>query len=106
MKKKLKLRIAKFDCVHITEILCKEGKFPNTKHTEFEEGFQRDENEFFYASFFSPSKLDAKTFGSAYSNNQERDDTVQNMIDWITNEQFNGASPTIEGEIYTWEDEQ
>lgn len=36
---------------------------------------------------------------------KKRDDTVKMIIEWITNEQFNGKAPKIDGEIYTWEGE-
>lgn len=103
MKKKLKLRIIKLTRCHIIELLQKRGNFPNTVHVRFSPNDIKGDGQ--HVDFYDEIQKRAKVWGNGYISNKKRDDTVKMIIEWITNEQFNGKAPKIDGEIYTWEGE-
>lgn len=101
MKKKLKLRIAKFDRALVVEQLKLEGDFLNTQHIWF-----RADDVIFQCWVEFVDDFDEKArknFGKIFNTNEERDVYIKKVVSLITEEVFVGVEPIIEGEIYTWE---
>ena len=103
MTKKLKIRFVKFECALAMQILEQVGTFKDTKHVQSvvcpEIGskciYLRGKN----------SAYDTTIGRIHFSDNAERDEYLNNVIKWISEEQFaNGVGePKIDGDVYTWE---
>lgn len=87
--KKLKLRIAKFNRLLVVEHIERIGKFNDTKHVKFE----RNSFSFnpWYILFEEKPHKYLQSCTAYFSTNEERDEYLKKMLNWITEEQFGGS---------------
>lgn len=88
MTKKLKLRIVKFDHLLVVEQLEMIGEFEGTEHVLVHSG------DMFFNEVRIDLQEDREYIGAWYrsfADNEERDEYVANLVNWITEEQFGGA---------------
>ena len=85
--KKLKLRIAKFDRMLVVEQLEREGEFEDSERVRIvsDACLGRD-----WIDLPESCKFNSADW-CTFPDNQERDEYAQKLIDWITEEQFDGA---------------
>ena len=85
--KKLKLRIAKFEKMLVVEQLELEGEWKNSEHVCVHTDLY-----LFAASIDLQENIeDVSANCLKFYDNTERDEYAQNLINWITEEQFGGA---------------
>ena len=103
MTKKLKIRFVKFERALAMQILEQEGKFDTIKHVRVRAYPQMEENCVFLRSWEREYDFSVRTI--RFNGNAERDEYLNNVVKWISEEQFaNGAGePKIDGDVYTWE---
>lgn len=84
--KKLKLRIAKFDRMLVVEQLELEGEWKNSEHV-----YVRGDLFLFKAFIDLRENIkDRRANYRLFSDNAERDEYAQKLVNWITEEQFGG----------------
>ena len=90
--KKLKLRIAKFDRMLVVQQLEKAGEFKRTNHVKV------DGDLFLFAESIDLQKnIENRSFNCReFIDNGARDEYAANLINWITEEQFNGGERKLE----------
>lgn len=103
MTKKLKIRFVKFECALVAQQLEMTGKehFTPSEHVALW-GLGMDfADEAIWLSRSCGTNLVARRF----YHNDERDEYLNNVVKWISDEQFTNGSgePKIDGDIYTWE---
>lgn len=87
MIKKLKLRIAKFDRILVVEQLERTGEWKNSEHIKVDgDLYLFDDHIDLQENIGDRSVSWIEFYGDA-----ERDDYLQKMLGWITEEQFGGA---------------
>lgn len=103
MTKKLKIRFVKFERALAMQILEQEGIFMTIEHVRVRAYPSLDENCVFLRSWEKEYDFSVRTI--RFNGNAERDEYLNKVIKWISEEQFaNGAGePKIDGDVYTWE---
>ena len=101
MTKKLKIRFVKFERALAMQILEQEGYFKATKHVRVRAYPAVDETCVFLRGWEKEYDYSIKTI--RFNDNDERDEYLDNVIKWISEEQFAQAKPKIDGDVYTWE---
>ena len=86
MTKKLKIRFVKFEKALAMQILEQEGKFYTIKHVRVRAYPQMDENCVFLRSWEREYDFSVRTI--RFNDNAERDKYFNNVIKWISEEQF------------------
>lgn len=103
MTKKLKIRFVKFEIALVMQVLEMRGEFSNSEHVKI------GNTRFCYNScsidFIFYMQKDNLVGVGYFGKNEQRDEYLNNVIKWISKEQFaNGAGePKIDGDVYTWE---
>ena len=91
--KKLKLRIAKFNRLLVVEQLELEGEWKNSEHVYVR-------GDLFLFKAFIDLRGNIKDRSANYrlfSDNAERDEYAQKLVNWITEEQFGGLGKLVVG---------
>lgn len=86
MTKKLKIRFVKFEHALVMQILEQEGKFVDTEHVKIDGSPRLYLGEVFLRGRYTNNNL-TPDFCS-FSSNAERDEYLNNVVKWITDEQF------------------
>ena len=86
MTKKLKIRFVKFECALAMQILEQVGKFDTIKHVRVRAYPQMEENCVFLRSWEREYDFSVRTI--RFNDNAERDKYLNNVIKWISEEQF------------------
>ena len=102
MTKKLKIRFVKFECALAMQILEQEGYFDTMKHVRVSAYPAVDETCVLLRGWEKEYDYSIKTI--RFNNNVARDEYLNNVIKWISEEQFaDGRELRIGGDVYTWE---
>lgn len=86
MTKKLKIRFVKFECALAMQILEQEGYFDTTNHVRVRAYPEVDETCIFLRGWEKEYDYSLKTI--RFNNNAERDEYLNNVVKWISEEQF------------------
>ena len=102
MTKKLKIRFVKFERALAMQILEQEGIFMTIEHVRVRAYPSLDENCVFLRSWEKEYDFSVRTI--RFNGNAERDEYLNNVIKWISEEQFaDSRKLKIDGDVYTWE---
>ena len=102
MTKKLVIRFVKFERALAMQILEQEGKFDTIEHVRVRAYPQMDENCVFLRSWEREYDFSVRTI--RFADNAERDEYLNKVIKWISEEQFaDSRKLKIDGDVYTWE---
>lgn len=101
MTKKLKIRFVKFEIALVMQVLEMRGEFSNSEHVKI------GNTRFCYNScsidvIFYMQKDNLVGVGY-FGKNEQRDEYLNNVVKWISEEQFASGQPKIDGDVYTWE---
>lgn len=100
--KKLKLRIAKFDRMLVVEQLERTGEWKNSEHVKVQGSlFLLEDN-----IDLQEDNYDENVAIRKFDNNAERDEYLQNMLGWITEEQFGGSGKLEVGKMCEVSDDE
>lgn len=90
MTKKLKIKFAKFESILVMQVLEQAGRFRTTEHVRIDTfpAFSCDD---IYLRGCD-SNYDLKIDSMPFANNAERDEYLEKVINWITEEQFSITS--------------
>lgn len=104
MTKKLKIRFVKCEKALVMQVLDQEGEFADSEHVKIDGAPRLYLGEVFLRGKYTNNNLtpDFCSFGS----NTERDKYLNNVVKWITDEQFTGyaGAPQEVGELCTVSD--
>lgn len=104
MTKKLVIRFVKFERALAMQILEQEGYFDTMKHVRVRAYPAVDETCVFLRGCEKEYDYSIKTI--LFNDNAERDEYLNNVIKWISEEQFAQVKPKIDGDVYTWEERE
>ena len=105
MTKKLKIRFVKFECGLAMQILEQEGVFVDTEHVKIDIAPKLFVNSVFLRG--SVGKLDWAVCGSCIAKtNDERDEYLNDVIKWISEEQFSTGRKLEIGEECLFSDDR
>ena len=102
--KKLKLRIAKFDRLLVVEQLEREGEWKNSTHVYVQDDLHLYKSE--DRIDLQEDNYDENVAIRKFDDNVERDEYTENLIDWITEEQFGGSGKLEVGKPCLVRDEE
>lgn len=103
MIKKLKIRFVKFECAFAMQILEQKGLFKATEHVQAL-GFPAISSGCIFLRGVDSSSHNTISTSSNFPDNAERDKYLNNVVKWISEEQFaTGGKLEIVGAVFTWE---